>query len=91
MWGDQIHIKYLQNRPEIITFERSSIKAFGKFQNLSNIVTRTILIFFLTLALFNVNLEKYVMRSDHIHIKYSQNRHEIITFQYSSNKYICKF
>ena len=31
MWGDNIHIKYLQNRPEIITFENYSDKYSCKF------------------------------------------------------------
>ena len=56
MWGDHIHLKNFKIEPVIIPFERSSKKFFCKFANLSNIVTRTILVFFLTLSYFNVDL-----------------------------------
>ena len=52
MWGDHIHIKYRENRSKMITFERSSKNYFSKFFNLSNMITRTILIFCVTLLIF---------------------------------------
>ena len=50
MWGDHIHLKNIfKIEPVIITLEHASKKYFCKFDNLSNIVTGTKLIFFHTL------------------------------------------
>ena len=56
MWGDHINIKYSQIEPVIITFKRLSKTVFVKFSNFSNVFTRTKLIFFIPLSLFNVCL-----------------------------------